>query len=61
MTDQSQAIAERGLGSKVITGHIVINDNPDAALLEKARWYVVHTYSGHEARVAETLRHLRSN
>jgi hypothetical protein len=21
----------------------------------------VHTYSGHEARVAETLRHLRSN
>ncbi len=33
-------------------GHIVINpkDNP------LAKWYVVHTASGHEMRVAETLR-----
>jgi transcriptional antiterminator NusG len=36
--------------SKAIN-HIVITetDNP------KARWYVVHTYSGHETKVAETL------
>ncbi|OGM18548.1 transcription termination/antitermination factor NusG [Candidatus Woesebacteria bacterium RIFCSPHIGHO2_01_FULL_38_10] len=33
-------------------GHIVINEkkNPEA------KWYVVHTTSGHEARIAETLR-----
>lgn len=48
------SISERGLGSKVIPGHIVINDNAEG--LAKSKWYVVHTYSGHEARVAETLR-----
>lgn len=33
-------------------GHIIINksDRPDA------RWYVVHTYSGHEAKVTQTLK-----
>ena len=29
----------------------IINPNPD----ERARWYVVHAYSGHEARAAKTL------
>ncbi len=29
------------------------NDNEDS---EKGRWYVVHTYSGHEAKVAATLK-----
>lgn len=48
------SVTERGLGSKVIPGHIVINDNPEKS--KAAHWYVVHTYSGHEARVAETLR-----
>lgn len=45
-------VKERGTGKKKIPGHIVINkdDNP------KAKWYVVHTTSGHEIRVAETLR-----
>lgn len=47
-------ISERGLGSKVIPGHIVVNTDEEKAKL--AHWYVVHTYSGHEARVAETLR-----
>lgn len=46
------AIDERGMGSKKIPGHIVINP----AKNERAHWYVVHTTSGHEARVAETLR-----
>lgn len=48
----TQTISERGAGKKKIPGHIVISkkDNP------KAHWYVVHTSSGHEARVAETLR-----
>lgn len=48
----NQSVTEKGLGSKIIPGHMVINPNEN----ENARWYVVHTYSGHEARVAETLR-----
>lgn len=47
-------ITERGTGKKKIPGHIVINDN--AKLSRKASWYVVHTASGHEVRVLETLR-----
>lgn len=53
MDDQNQNIVtERGTGKKKIPGHIVISetDNP------KAVWYVVHTASGHEIRVMETLR-----
>ena len=46
------AVAERGTGSKKIPGHIVISQTTDP----KARWYVVHTSSGHEVRVMETLR-----
>ena len=46
------AVSERGTGSKKIPGHIVISKTEDP----KARWYVVHTQSGHEARVSETLR-----
>src|SRR3990167_5057126 len=49
---QTHAIDERGVGKKKIPGHIVINKTEDTA----AKWYVVHTTSGHEARVAETLR-----
>jgi len=49
---QPQAIDERGTGKKKIPGYIVINKTADP----RAKWYVVHTTSGHEARVAETLR-----
>jgi transcriptional antiterminator NusG len=54
MADQTpiESVSERGLGNKSIPGHIVINPTGG----EQAKWYVVHTYSGHEARVAETLR-----
>lgn len=45
-------LEERGSGSKKLAGHIVISDIKD----DRARWYVVHTNSGHEARVAESLR-----
>lgn len=34
--------------------HVVYETN--AGLEEKARWYVVHTYSGHELKVAEQLK-----
>lgn len=50
--DTSTAVAEKGLSGKKIAGHIVINDKKDTG----AVWYVVHTASGHEMRVAETLR-----
>lgn len=52
MDDNQTQISERGTGTKKIPGHIVLSqtDNP------KAKWYVVHTSSGHEVRVMETLR-----
>lgn len=50
--DTKDAVSERGVGTKKIPGHIVINDKKDS----RAKWYVVHTTSGHEVRVAETLR-----
>jgi len=51
-TNPQTSIDERGTGKKKIPGHIVINKTED----KNAKWYVVHTTSGHEARVAETLR-----
>src|SRR4030066_1927881 len=47
-----ESVDERGTGSKKIPGHIIINEEKN----ENAKWYVVHTMSGHEARVSETLR-----
>lgn len=60
MTDQNitnapspeVSVDERGTGKKKIPGHIIITKSDS----EEARWYVVHTASGHEARVSETLR-----
>jgi len=45
-------VDERGVGAKKIPGHIIINTAED----ENAKWFVVHTISGHEARVSENLR-----
>lgn len=52
MGKDKNAVTERGTGTKKLPGHIIVNKkkNPDA------HWYVVHTTSGHEARVSETLR-----
>lgn len=47
-----EGVAERGTGKKKIPGHIVVAKTDDP----KAKWYVVHTSSGHEVRVMETLR-----
>lgn len=52
--EETTSVTEKGLGAKVIPGHMVITDDPERSA--KGHWYVVHTYSGHEARVAETLR-----
>lgn len=49
---KEQHVDERGTGKRRIPGHIIINKTED----EQAKWYVVHTASGHEARVSETLR-----
>jgi len=38
-------------------GHVIIGDISDnPAKQRKAKWYVLHTYSGHENRIAETLK-----
>src|SRR4030043_2234647 len=50
--DTSQIVTERGTGKKKIPGHIIVAETTDP----KAKWYVVHTSSGHEVRVMETLR-----
>ena len=50
--NQTPAVEERGTGKKKIPGHIVISETKDP----RASWYVVHTASGHEVRVSETLR-----
>lgn len=49
---ETHGVDERGMAGKAIPGHIVINPNHD----DRARWYVVHTISGHEARVSQTLK-----
>ncbi|MDP3994551.1 MAG: transcription termination/antitermination protein NusG [bacterium] len=51
-TDQTLTVEERGTGKKKIPGHIIIGKTKDPL----AKWYVVHTASGHEVRVSETLR-----
>ena len=52
MDNETITVDERGTGKKKIPGHIVIGKTEDP----RASWYVVHTASGHEARVSETLR-----
>lgn len=52
MGTEKTAVEKRGTGKKKIPGHIVIKKTQDP----RAMWFVVHTSSGHEARVAETLR-----
>lgn len=51
-TKNQSPVDERGTGKKKIPGHIIINKKG----AQGAEWFVVHTASGHEARVAETLR-----
>ena len=50
--DTDSTVSERGTGSKKIPGHMVISKTEDP----NAKWYVVHTYSGHENKVAATLK-----
>jgi transcriptional antiterminator NusG len=52
MNEDTDQVAERGTGHKKIQGHIVISQTEDP----RAKWYVVHTSSGHEVRVMDTLR-----
>lgn len=51
-SDATTGVAERGIGGRKIQGHMVISETTDP----KAKWFVVHTSSGHEVRVMETLR-----
>ncbi len=52
ISETEEGVFEKGTGKKKIPGHIVINKSDDP----RAHWYVVHTASGHEVRVSETLR-----
>lgn len=47
-TDQPETI-------QPATNHIILN-KPTPKQDEKAKWYVVHTYSGHELKVTQTLK-----
>jgi len=49
---KDNSVFEKGTGKRKIPGHIIISKEAP----ETAKWYVVHTSSGHEARVSETLR-----
>lgn len=51
-TAQKEGVYEKGTGSRKIPGHVVLADSSNT----NAKWYVVHTASGHEVRVMETLR-----
>jgi len=53
--DAPTSVSERGLGGKNIPGHIIINPSASEEQAAKAHWYVVHTYSGHENKVAKSL------
>ncbi len=52
MNNTDIQISEKGTGNKKIPGHMVLSKTDDP----RAKWYVVHTASGHEVRVMETLR-----
>ena len=52
MMEPNTHVTERGTGTKKIPGHIVVTKTADP----NAKWFVVHTSSGHEVRVMETLR-----
>lgn len=54
-TKKQQPVPEVPEEQSLVTStpnHVIITKSDD----QKARWYVVHTYSGHENKVAETLR-----
>lgn len=56
MTDQNTTPTtlsdEKKKEKKTTDNHIIISEHPN----RKARWFVIHTYSGHENKVAEALR-----
>ena len=53
ITDDTQLTPPEVQEVKVSTPNLVIISEEEN---KKARWYVVHTYSGHENKVAETLK-----
>lgn len=48
--DSKATFQERG-GKRKFSNHVVLNESQHP----KSHWYVLHTYSGHEGRVTETL------
>lgn len=57
LQEQIDSAAEGEVTSEVVANnpyHVIYEKNE--GLEEKARWYVVHTYSGHELKVSEQLK-----
>lgn len=55
--EEKEGAKEGDVQSEVLANnpyHVIYDDDTVAA--EKAKWYVVHTYSGHELKVAEQLK-----
>ena len=51
MADETKPKKKKKATKAALDNHIVIKKTEDP----NSRWYVVHTYSGHEAKVAKTL------
>lgn len=49
---KKKTLKKKKLGRRPEPGHIIIGKSDD----KRAHWYVVHTYSGQESRVAEQLK-----
>lgn len=55
--EEKEVAKEGDVQSEVLANnpyHVIYDDDKEAS--EKAKWYVVHTYSGHELKVAEQLK-----
>jgi len=52
VNSEEALIDERGIGKKKIPGHIIVNAENN----EHAKWFVLHSNSGHEVRVSQTLK-----
>ena len=50
--EPATSVSEKGTGGVKIPGHIIVSATDDPS----SHWFVVHTYSGHEARVAQSLK-----
>jgi transcriptional antiterminator NusG len=57
ITDQTMEVPDVQTAVVKNPSHVIISDVPEEEKVAKrAKWYVLHTYSGHENKVASTLK-----